>query len=280
MLPSFLVIGGMKCGTSALYSHLIKHPSIFLPKKNIDFFNDEYWSKGQEWYRSFFPEDKTAGKIIGEISTEYTKAPHRAHAPERIAETLPNVRLIYLVRHPIKRMISQYIHCVSNLSESRPIQLALMPSIDNPYLNISLYYMQIELYLNHYNKENILILKSEDLLEHPQDTLDKIFEFIGAPRIGNIEKVLVHTRDEKRRWNTIGRYIRRSQKRYNLFSYYQKRLPRHVAELLLWASSQPVNVSELPKSLLHDLIEHIKFDSEKLYTFVGPSFKHWELESV
>ena len=89
MLPSFLVIGGMKCGTSALYEHLIKHPSIFISKKNIDFFNDECWPKGLEWYKSFFPESETTDKIIGEISTEYTKAPHRAHVPERISETLP-----------------------------------------------------------------------------------------------------------------------------------------------------------------------------------------------
>lgn len=280
MLPSFLVIGGMKCGTSALYEHLIKHPSIFISKKNIDFFNDECWPKGLEWYKSFFPESETTDKIIGEISTEYTKAPHRAHVPERISETLPNVRLIYLVRHPIKRMISQYIHCINNLSESRPIELALKPSGDNPYVNTSLYYMQLELYLNYYNKENILILKSEDLLKQPRNTLDKMFEFIHAPLLDNVEKLVVHTHNEKRKWNTVGRHIRQSQKRFNLFNYYQRRLPKKVAEMLLWATSRPIEINGLPHNLLRDLIDHIKSDTEKLYTFAGPNFKHWELEKI
>lgn len=280
MAPTFLVIGGMKCGTSALHLYLSQQKGVFLPRKNIDFYNDECWPKGRDWYESYFPKSQPERKVIGEISTEYAKFPHRCGAPARIAEVMPDVRLIYLVRHPIKRMISQYIHCINCLLESRPPDLALAPSNSNQYLDFSLYYRQLEQYLSYFSKDQIKLIRSEDLLKKPQETIEGIFEFVGATGPSLVDQLIVHSRKEKRSWNTLGRFIRRSPKRYNLFNYYLKRMPSKLSQLALLSTGRPVVIGELPQDLHKEIIESLSPDLEKLYAFAGDSLVPWDLRKI
>lgn len=279
-MADFLVIGGMKCGTTALWHYLRQHPGIYLPRKNIDFFNDELWPKGEDWYATFFPENEIGGRVVGEMSTEYAKFPQRSGAPARIAGLMPDVRLIYIVRHPVRRMISHYIHNVSNLSETRTPEQALVPCEGNAYLDYSLYYRQIEQYLLYFPKEQILLLRNEDLRDQPKETLDRITDFVGATRLSRIEPLVVHSRAEKRAWNRLGAYIRRSPGRFDRFRYYQNRLPEKLAGLALWLTGQPVKVGSLPQSLRTDIAACLNPDLEKLYDFAGPEFTPWVLDDI
>jgi hypothetical protein len=270
----------MKCGTTALWHYLRQHSGIYLPRKNIDFFNDEQWPKGQSWYQSFFPENEISGRIVGEISTEYAKFPQHCGAPARIAELMPDVRLVYIVRHPVRRMISHYIHNVSNLSETRAPEVALTPGEGNAYLDYSLYHMQIEQYLPFFPREQILLLRNEDLRERPGETLDRVFDYIGASRLSRVNPLVVHSRAEKRAWNALGAYIRRSPRRFDLFRYYQSRMPAKLAELALWATGHPVKVGSLPQSLLTGIAARLNPDLGKLYEFAGHEFKPWDLDDI
>jgi hypothetical protein len=107
-LPTFLGIGVPRAGTTWLHALLAGHPSVYLPtqRKEIRYF-DRHHAEGTAWYESFFcpPEDERRYRAIGEISPQYLYDPL---CPDRIAELLPEVKLIVMLRHPVARAYSQY----------------------------------------------------------------------------------------------------------------------------------------------------------------------------
>jgi len=106
VLPNLLVIGAAKCGTTALHRYLGLHPDIFMSKsKELGFFcSSENWDERLRWYESQFG----AARVRGESSPSYTNCPRNKGVPERMASLVPDARLIYLVRDPVDRVISQY----------------------------------------------------------------------------------------------------------------------------------------------------------------------------
>ena len=178
-LPTFIVIGAMKAGTTSLYHYLRNHEQIFMPKiKELDFFAEGgNWSRGLDWYRQQF---NGAGDAVarGEASTVYTKYPQYDGVPERIAGVVPDVRLIYVVRDPIVRMRSHYQHRVALGAETAPPDVALL---ENPiYLDYSSYAMQLERYLDHFPREQLLVVTSEALLHERAATVRQVYEFLGV----------------------------------------------------------------------------------------------------
>jgi hypothetical protein len=180
-IPDFLIIGAMKAGTASLYSVLTDHPEINLSLvREPSFFtledenNTGNWDLGMHWYRNLF---RSAPGFMGEASTAYTKFPRILGVPGRIHQTNPDVRLIYLVRNPIDRAISHYLHKVLSGHESKPIQAALATS-GNQYLVTSMYYMQIQQYREWFSKEQILVVVCEELWRKPRKSLDQICTFL------------------------------------------------------------------------------------------------------
>lgn len=178
-LPDFLVIGAMKGGTTALHAHLRLHPGIWMPgQKELDFFCAQgNWSRGLSWYEAEFAP-APAGAVLGEASPNYAKLPVFDGVPERIARTLPDVRLVYVLRHPIDRMRSHWLHQVADGRTRRSVNEALRVSDD--HLLCSSYGMQLAAYLEHFDREQILLVRSEDLRSDPATTVRTICAFIGA----------------------------------------------------------------------------------------------------
>jgi len=179
-LPTFLVIGAMKAGTTSLYHYLRTHPEIFMPAvKEPMFFDPRHnWHRGVEWYAGLFAGARPEHVALGEASTSYTKFPAVEGVPARIASVLPDVRLIYVLRHPIERMRSHYLYAVSRGKERRPIERALLE--DRSYLDISRYALQLERYLEHFDLDRFLLLDSRDLAERRLETLRAVFRFLGV----------------------------------------------------------------------------------------------------
>ncbi|NIQ15891.1 MAG: sulfotransferase, partial [Candidatus Dadabacteria bacterium] len=110
ILPNYLIIGGQKCGTNSLYAYLANHPNVRPAlTKEIRFF-DKYYQRGINWYKVCFPfkfdQNLHKGSIIaGEATERYLEYPH---APKRVREALPHVKLILLLRNPVDRAYSHY----------------------------------------------------------------------------------------------------------------------------------------------------------------------------
>lgn len=178
MLPNLVIIGAMKSGTSSLHYYLNFHPEIHMSQtKELDFFVEEMnWSKGREWYEGWFD---SPAPIRGEASPNYTTYPLFRGVPERMHSLIPTAKLIYVIRDPIERMLSHYIHAVYMKREARPAEEALADP-DSVYLLRSRYFTQLKQYLRFYDRSQILVLSSEELLARRLETLKGVFHFIGV----------------------------------------------------------------------------------------------------
>jgi hypothetical protein len=178
-LPTFLVIGAMKAGTTSLWGYLREHPDVFMAdEKEPEFFVEEKaWSRGPQWYASLF-EQGAERSARGEASTSYTKHPFFSGVPERIAALLPDVRLVYVLRQPVERIVSQYRHALRAGWEKVPLERAL--EINPQYVDISSYAAQLDRYTNLFARNRILTLLAEDLRKDRLVTMQRVFAFLGV----------------------------------------------------------------------------------------------------
>ncbi len=174
-LPNLIVIGGLKCGTTSLHHYLSLHPEISMSRpKELNFFVGELnWELGPDWYASHFDR---AAPVRGESSPHYTNLPRFADVAERIAATVPEARLIYMVRDPIDRMLSHYLHNLGGGYEARSVEEALGDP-DSAYVARSRYAMQLAPYLEAVERDRILIVATEDLAERRDETVREVFGF-------------------------------------------------------------------------------------------------------
>lgn len=178
--PNFLVIGAMKCGTSTLHTQLARQPNVAMSTlKEPNFFsNDEQWARGQNWYQSQFDGAEKA-TLVGESSTHYTKLPTYPKTIERLRATLDDdIKFIYIVRDPIERLISQYIHewTMGNISEPLNEAIDKYPEL----IAYSCYGMQIQPYLDTFGPDNILITSFEFMKHDPKAFFTEIGGFLGS----------------------------------------------------------------------------------------------------
>ena len=117
-LPNLIIIGGLKCGTTSIHHYLGLHPEIQMSKpKELNFFVAELnWDLGLDWYAARF-DDRFA--VRGESSPHYTNLPRFTGVAERIRQHCPDAKLIYMVRDPIKRMLSHWVHATGAGYETR-----------------------------------------------------------------------------------------------------------------------------------------------------------------
>ncbi|OCQ91431.1 sulfotransferase [Oscillatoriales cyanobacterium USR001] len=208
--PHFLIIGVQKGGTTSLYNYLIQHPQIApATHKEVHFF-DLNFDKGVEWYKSQFPNSTESDRLLtGEASPYYIFHPH---VPHRVYNLFPQIKIILLLRNPIERAISHYYYYVKigceNLSlenaiAAEPQRLAgeIEKLIANEtyysynhqhhaYLSRGIYADQLLNWMKFFPKEQILILKSEDLYTNPAATFNTALEFLNLPhhQLENYEK--------------------------------------------------------------------------------------------
>lgn len=180
MLPNFLIVGAMKAGTTSLYHYLREHPQVFMPsEKELKFFTDtapdDNYRRGVPWYEQQF-KGSEEHQARGEASPRYSKDPEFPGVPQRIRALLPDVRLVYCLRHPIERMRSHYVHELLRGDEKRPIDEALLASPH--YLDASRYGHQLDLYLGEFDRRRICVITAEDLRNNRIATVRRVLGFL------------------------------------------------------------------------------------------------------
>ena len=176
--PDFIIIGAMKSATSTLHEQLALQSGIFMstPKEPNYFSDDEQYARGEDWYDSLF-SDAEANDLCGESSTHYTKSPDYPLTLERMSQRLTDVKLIYVMRHPIDRLISHYIHQWSQ----NVIKCDINEAIDTyeELTAYSCYSKQLAPYIKQYGKGNVLPVFTEAIRCNPQEELERVAQFIG-----------------------------------------------------------------------------------------------------
>jgi hypothetical protein len=175
MMPNWLGIGCVKCGTSWTWQQMRKHPQIFTPKgKEIHFWNS-LPTKDMSKYAKLF-DNATANQVAGEFTPDYF---HHYEAMHNIKEYCPDIKLITLFRHPVERSFSNWKHAVQ---EGR---LSKTSSFNDSFSfwrvrERSIYSRWLKRWWKLFPKEQIKIMWYEDIKTKPLQFLQEIFQFLGV----------------------------------------------------------------------------------------------------
>jgi len=216
-LPDYIILGAQKCGTTALYRYLKYHPTVAAAAtKEIHYFDDNF-DRGLDWYRAHFPAAFLRGhRMTGESSPSYLLHPD---APRRIAENVPDVKLIVLLRNPADRSYSHYHHNFRKGRETRDFaaviddeaaRLAALgvaraladqhyfaEHVRFSYLLRGHYADQLERWFRHFHPERVLIVRSEDLRVDTARCYGEVLEFLGLPSWAPAEFRILHHYDSE-----------------------------------------------------------------------------------
>lgn len=199
-LPSLLVIGAQRSGTTSLFNYLIQHPDVSAPLgKEIHYFDLRY-GRGINWYRGQFPYLRRLhrGALTLDASPYYLLHPL---VPERAAGLLPTVKLIAVLRNPIDRALSQYQHEVRGGRESLSFAAAVDGESERltgeeerlrrdpayysfnhhrySYLRRGVYVEQLRRWMQYFPREQLLVLQSERLFSDPVGVTAAVHDFLG-----------------------------------------------------------------------------------------------------
>jgi hypothetical protein len=181
-LPTFLGIGVPRGGTTWLHALLETHPEINMPsrRKEIRFF-DAHFETGTQWYEGFFcdPEEQERFRAIGEVSPQYI---YCEECPRRISETLPGVRLILMLRHPVDRAYSQYGFLLQRRNFQGSFQefLASRPTA----LEYGYYSRYAKRFLEYFSRSDLLPIVSEEAFADVPATCRQLAAFLDVPAGG------------------------------------------------------------------------------------------------
>jgi hypothetical protein len=290
-----IVIGAQKCGTSALHYYLDLHPEVAMSRpKELNFFLDHSapdrrdtllapgerhlvapgernFSRGLDWYAERFPR---GARVRGESSPGYT-APWFPEVAERMASVVPDAKLVFIVRDPIERALSHYLHFRADGRERRPADEALA-HLDGPYVVRSRYHAALEPYLRHFPRSSVLVISGEDLLRRRRETMREVYAFVGVDDSFWSPK---HERERNRteRAGAVQWTARR------LASTRLGRLAYRLPEDAKWAverlaparrsAARPV----LGDAVSERLRSHLRGDAARLRELTGKAFADWSV---
>ena len=197
-LPDFIIAGAPRSGTTWLYSLLDRHPEIHMarpaqPEPKF-FLVDELYARGLEYYSRTWFADIGSARVCGEKSTNYLEG---AKVAGRIAEALPEVKLVFILRNPVDRCYSNYLWSRMNgleqedfagalaLEEGREAEAPeeLRYARPHAYFSRGLYAELLEPFFLCFSRERILCLRFEDIMERRAELVERVHGFLGvAPR--------------------------------------------------------------------------------------------------
>lgn len=201
-LPNFLVIGAPKSGTTSLYAYLKQHPDIYLPvRKELHYFTYELLNENVNGpgdravisslcssfddYAMHYREVKDE-KMIGEVSPSYLLFPEVA---KRIKSILGEVKIVIMLRNPVEKAYSQYMHMVRDNLENLMFYDALMAEEERKkegwsniwqYAGSSVFAEKVRAYISVFGKENVRIVLFDDLVKDARGAMTGLFSFMNV----------------------------------------------------------------------------------------------------
>ena len=274
-LPNLIVIGAQKCGTSVLHYYLGLHPEVSMsnPKELNFFIAERNLPRGLDWYTRHFDP---AARCRGESSPNYTAYPQHLGVPERMAETVPDAKLIYMVRDPIDRIAAHWVHNFAKRREKGDLRATLLHP-NTSYVSRSRYHLQLTRFLERYDDERILVIDQSDLRDERMPTLRRVFEFAGVdpgfehPKFEQER----HSTSRKKRATRLGMRVQNASR-----SRWGRHVPRRawlamdVALPLSKPIDKPTGVAD---ALGPEVLEVLHEDAERLRAHTGRDFAHWSV---
>jgi hypothetical protein len=197
--PNLFIVGAMKCGTTIMCDFLAEHPDVAIaPAKEIHYFS-MHFDKGEEWYLQQFKQDKKVRYTV-DASPTYFDTCNSVLIPQLIKSVSPECKIMIMIRDPVERLISHFNHWQKIDKNPRVVGKALQPFLDRDWpivdpgqsgdedlletlLTFSAYRRKIGLFNYVIGSENVLLIHNDDLRRDGQAVMDRVFDFLGLPRI-------------------------------------------------------------------------------------------------
>lgn len=205
--PQFLIIGGIRCGTTSLIRYLGEHPEVGIASAKEPHYFDWNHQRGDNWYRSFFPlsiGSASQGLMAGESSPGYLMDPK---APARAAAAMPDAKLLLLVRNPVERAHSHYRYRKGRGHEpaatfeealaDEPRRMERAAAADRGQLQLRGYFHHgkyadgLSRWLEHFDSSQVLTLQSEDFYANTPEAYSRVVSFLGLTQY-ELDNYVVH----------------------------------------------------------------------------------------
>jgi hypothetical protein len=272
-LPNFVGIGAARSGTTSLHNYLLQHPEVFLPaQKEVHFFSrlDEVdgvtAATTLEEYERLF--DGASGHTArGEISPTYMPDPAAA---DRILETLGPIRVVAILRDPVARAYSHYLHRFKAGLETRPFGEAVVEG--EPFFEWSRYGEQLRRYYDRFPRERIHVLLYDDFKRDPAAGLKGLAEFLEVDASFEFDTTTQHNQAAAPRFPRANRYI------WKVIHATWKRAPKalHGSGLATRVlTTSDVKPEALPADQAARLRARLRDDIEATAELIGRDLSHW-----
>lgn len=268
MSINFLIVGSMRSGTSTLTCLLNRHRDISLPERELYYFSfPGVYARGEDWYEKRVASLTSRRRVIGEKCVSYGYLPE---ARDRIWRYSPEVRLIWILRHPVERAYSHYIHNVNNGLERRPFAVAIREERTGAttakfrsYIHRSRYVLEIRRFLSRFPRRQLCVLTLEELVGAPRATLRSVFDFLGVSVSGyRYRPVALNQRYRAAFPGLVGWCVGR-------FGYFS------VAHRAARLFRLPVHPGKLDRAVALDLHYLFEDDNRELRDMVGVDTGQW-----
>ena len=268
MLPTFLVIGAPRSGTTWIDENLRCHPDVFMPKRKELHFFDRHFDRGLPYYESFFA-DWAGQKAVGEATPDYLHGVYsRNNIPAHINECLPGAKLIACLRNPVERAYSRYWNSKAKFDHNAKLTFEDKIRTKPEFIQEGFYFDQLVRFHELFPQDHIRVLLYDDIRDRPESFMKDIYEFLGVdPEI--------HTGFERARINTAAG--KRNLARSKPLWYVSRALSRanlHTAATRL----SKFNSKEMPPmnpETKQRLIEVYRESNQKLGQLINRDLNIW-----
>lgn len=188
-----MILGAQKCATTTVFDVLSRHPELSGARnKEPHFFSTTSdWRAGVEEYERLFDPDP-AVRLRFEASTSYTFYPHRNLEIWRdLHDYNPDLKFIYLVRHPVARIRSSHQHSTARGYTREPLEQRILSN--RLMLDVTRYHTQITPFIEQFGRDRVLLLLFEDFVQAPGNVLNTIAEFLEIDAAGFRQREPVHS---------------------------------------------------------------------------------------
>lgn len=301
----FFVLGAAKCGTTSLYSYLAQHPSIVMaePKEPI-FFEGEY-ERGLDYYRtSYFPH-RDGEPYAGEARHRNLYLPYVA---PRLHESFPDAKLIVILRNPVERAYSHYLHRKRHYGETHSFEDAIkadrvridedrtrspseiercyrahlssngVNSLYTTILDTGYYAQQIERYLEFFPRERLLVLLFDDLCQDPAEVFARLLAHINP----GLSPAKVDFSNRNRRPGKLRAFVNRLRRNHpGLRNLIRTVTPQSARRGVMSAVEKidiknPTSESDMRDGTRDWLVEHYREHNARLERLIGLDLSVWD----
>lgn len=282
MLPTFIIVGAPRSGTTSLYNYCAQHPDVFMsPIKEVNYFSSNNHGLTEEDYRQLF-EPGREKLAVGEASPSYLR---REDAPRRISSLIPECQIIVILRDPVSRFLSDFKYSRRFGFHPNPLE-SYLPVRTGDEIAVpkhfeigtmrekGFYYRQIRQYREVIDEDKIHIFIYDDLIEDTSKLVGTLFGLLGISQefTPNIKKK--HNKSTESRWSWLARSVRGGKVEYTVRRLFSRVTADRVLSGIKNSNSRPS--SFVPsETAVRQVRQWYKDEVQQLEEMINRSLDNW-----